>query len=172
MKSIVILIKRAKTSTQKFINYVESISGFDQYTQKLKEEVAKTITPNNFDWVSNTGEPYYIKSVLDLANSSLAYIAFFNPDVGKVSVSKSQFSKQLRHLCRIDTTSLDKLNILNSFLDNLESTLELALSSITTKKQSKNSGASENEYDQNVTSGDVFYWTNQNNNTRVKRVLY
>lgn len=91
MKSIVILIKRAKTSTQKFINYVESISGFDQYTQKLKEEVAKTITPNNFDWVSNTGEPYYIKSVLDLANSSLAYIAFSIPMLARCPFQNRSF---------------------------------------------------------------------------------
>ena len=156
VKGVLLAIKSAKADTQSFINYIQSISGFEQYSQKIKDKVLKSITPENFDWVSTGTKPYYIKGVSDLASFNLAYVLFYNPNFGKKPISQSEFSKQLRHLSRLETTSLDKVNVLFAFLTNLESTLELALNSVTAKKQNKNSGASQNQYDQNVATGNVF----------------
>ena len=156
MKRVLLLIKKAKRDTQRFINYVQSVLGFDEYTQKVKDEILNAIIPNNFDWVSNAGEPYYVKGVFELANSPFPYVIFYNANAGKKTISKSEFSKQLKRLCRIDNTNLDKVNILFTFLSNMESTLEKALSSVTVKKQSKSSGATENNYDEIKMFGDVF----------------
>ena len=149
MKSVINQIKAAKKDTETFVKYIDTISGFDQYSQKIKDNVLKNILPENFNWVSSAGKPFYIKRVSSLAKSPLAYVAFYNPNTKNKNSSQNEFTKQLLNLCRFDTITLDKVNVLLKFLSNLQSTMQLALSSVSSQKQIKNSTGTANQYDQN-----------------------
>jgi len=160
MRQVLKSIKMAKKDTITFLNYANSQKLFDEYSQKIKDSFLKSLNPNNFDWVSTTGDSnsYYINNVLNLSKDTRVYAAFYNRNADNTNTTQDAFMRQLKSLSRFDTTTLDKLNVLLTFLSNLESTIQNSLDSVSNSKLSKNSIGVQNQFSTsgaNKNSGDI-----------------
>ncbi len=158
LEDTILKIKKSKKDISSIMSYVDLEFGFDRYSRKIKDNVLAEIKLKFAGLVdASDAEQINIKSVVNLANDEKSYVLFYDQSAldSNSNINNSSFAKQIKDMANLAVTSLDKLNTLVKFLDNMEGTLENALSSISVKKQEKSNTAQANQYGQEKGVGNV-----------------